>query len=357
MKRSNSWSAMSMGADGIMDAMDGSDGANGERTREAAEVSPSIAFNALALFTSYFLKFVLPDSPHVFATVTNVSFLLSAFYVQFRVTSVYDTDRESIKDSYLVANICTCSCIFLTLLGSSSLAFHSESVLFQPSHTLDILFGWLLLLSLAFVSISVSFYAWAGRRLTRQLHASAFVGFLVALAAVIIGYDGIYTHQLEFMITTACVAIASSVASRLILVGKRPTLQSIGYAIAEIICLILVAISAVFCQGELLGTRISRESDSNAYDHYHGIWHVLLSTVSTIVYARSLSVARMVENDYPVCVCMPSLYDIAGEVAVLLYAITALVLKELNVANSISLITMAIVSAPLYIHAFATSFL
>lgn len=97
MKRSTSWSAMSMGADGIMDAMDGSDGANGERTREAAEVSPSIAFNALALFTSYFLKFVLPDSPHVFATVTNVSFLLSAFYIQFRVTSVYDTDRESIK--------------------------------------------------------------------------------------------------------------------------------------------------------------------------------------------------------------------------------------------------------------------
>jgi hypothetical protein len=43
---------------------------------------------------------------------------------------------------------------------------------------------------------------------------------------------------------------------------------------------------------------------------------------------------------------MPSLYDIAGEVAVLLYAVTALVLKELNVTNSVSLITMAIVSAP-----------
>lgn len=123
MQRATSWSRIARDTSAL-------------ESREATNVSPCIAFNAIGLFASYFLRIVLPNSPYIFATVTNVSFLLASFYIQHRVTSTYDTkeDGESIKDSYFISNLATCASIFLALLGASSLAFHSESVLFQPSH-------------------------------------------------------------------------------------------------------------------------------------------------------------------------------------------------------------------------------
>lgn len=329
-------------------------------TREAASISASIAFNSASLFVSLFLRFAIPDSPHIFATATNISFLASAFYVQLRATSSYGDDpgqSEFIKDSYLVSNLSTCACIFLTLLGASSFGFHSESILFNALHSFDILFGWLLILNLAFTSLSTSFYAWAGRRLTRQLHSTTFVLFLLVNAVLIISYDAVYTNQVTVIISLAVASIVFAVVSRLILLGKRPNTTTIVYAIAEILVLCFIAVSAVFCQGELLGSTLSRESNGKSYDLFHGFWHFFLSSVASIVDTRCLSAARMIENDYPVCVCQPSLFDILGEASLFVLAITALVLKEIDVDASVSLVTLAIVSCPLYVHAVATGFM
>lgn len=325
-------------------------------SREATNVSPCIAFNAIGLFASYFLRIVLPNSPYIFATVTNVSFLLASFYIQHRITSTYDTkeDGESIKDSYFISNLATCASIFLALLGASSLAFHSESVLFQPSHSFDILFGWMLILNIAFTSFCVAVYAWAGRRRTRQFHSAAFVSFLGAFSILILGYDWVYTHQLEYYIPVASFAIVCAVVSRMILVGKRPTASTFAYAVGEIIILICIAVSAVFCQGELLGTKLSRESTPDIYDLFHGNWHFLLSTVASVVSVRSLSVARMIEKDVPVCVCKPSTLDVAGEIALFVYACSVVLAKEIGFGADVSLIVSGVVSCALYVHAFIT---
>jgi hypothetical protein len=325
-----------------------------DSTREAVDVAPCIALNTIALAVSFFLKFAVPGSPYIFATSSNLAFLISAFYIQYRTTVPLKTkadDVEMISDSYLIANLSTCACIFLVLLGASSLAFHSESVLFKPLHSFDILFGWMLVLTVAFTSISTSFYAWAGRKLTRQLHSATFVGFMMCICALILSYDVIYAHQLEFYIPLACVAILASVVSRIILVGKRPNASTVGYAVGEILILIIMAVSAVFSQGELLGRHVTRENDADAYDLFHGIWHYLLASVCCIVFVRSLSVARMVEANYPVCVCKPSRFDILGEVALFVFASASLILKEANVDHMTSLIILVIVACALFVHA------
>lgn len=325
---------------------------------EAVNISPAVALNSIGLFSAYFFKIVLPSSPHVFSTVSNLSYLLAAFCVQHRATSGYDGVAPSnLRNSYMVSNLSTCASIFLTLLGSSSFAFHSESVLFQPSHSFDILFGWLLVLNIAFTALTVSFYAWAGRRLTRQLHTSIFVGFLIAISALLIGYDTVYKYQLEFMTAMATTGIVCAVVSRMLLIGERPTATTIGYAIGEMIILICIVISAMFCQGELIGRRISRDTAPEAYDVAHGQWHFLLSTSASIVYIRSLSVARMVEAGNPVCVCRPSRLDMLGELALFAFAVTASVLKEVDmyVSDGVVLVVTGIVSCGLYVHACATA--
>lgn len=327
--------------------------------REAASVSPCIAFNSIALFISYFGKFAIPGSPHIFSTVSNLGFIVSAFYLQYKINEPYNGDNgsESLRDSYFICNLSTCASLFLILIGASSLSFHSQSVLFAPAHSFDILFGWLLVVTLVFTASSVSFYAWAGRRLTKQLHVNLFVTFLTGIAALIIGYDTIYNHQLQFYIALACIAIVCAVISRIILVGKRPSLSVIGFALAEIVILVCVAISAVLCQGELLGATLSRESNSEDYDHFHGIWHILLSYVSSIVFVRSLSVARMIELNYPVCICRPSVADIFGELSMFAFSITAVVLKESRLETpTTSVIISGIVSCALYVHVFVSIF-
>ena len=339
---------------------------NENESREAVNISPAIALNFLALFVSLFLKFTSGDSPHVFASVTNTCFLVSAFYIHLRATRDLDGDEKSkrtgyspIKDSYLISNLSSCACIFLILLGASSLAFHSESVLFQPVHAFDILFGWTLVLALAFASVSVSFYAWAGRRLTRQLHSAVFVGFLASIVAVIVNYQSIYTNQLSFYIPCASVSVFACVVARVILVGKRPTLSTVLYASGEIVILILVAAAAVVCQGELVGKQLSHTSndasEARDYDLFHGIWHYLLSNVASIIFVRCLSVARMIELDLEICVCKPSLLDIFGIISLFFLSVTCLVLKEFVTIgtdnNNTPFIIVACAALPLLVHA------
>lgn len=325
---------------------------------EAVNISPAIAVNSIGLFSAYFLKLVLPSSPHVFSTVSNLSYLFAAFCVQHRVTSGYVESppcTSSRHHSYMTSNLSTCACIFLTLLGSSSFAFHSESVLFQPFHSFDILFGWLLVLNVAFTALSVSFYAWAGRRLTRQLHTSIFVGFLIAISALLIGYETVYKFQLEFMTAMATTGIVCAVISRMLLIGERPKATTIGYAIGEMLVLICIVISAMSCQGELIGRPITRDTALGVYDISHGVWHFLLSTAASIVYIRSLSVARMVEVGNSICVCRPSRLDMLGELALLVFAVAASVLKEVDVGDGMLLVATAIVSCGLYVHACVTA--
>lgn len=327
--------------------------------REAASVSSCIAFNTLALLISLFLKFAIPSSPYIFATVSNIGYVVCAVYIHYRATSTYDSKYqrgEFIGDSYLIANISTSASIFFILLGASSLGFHSESVLFQPLHSFDILFGWLLILTVAFVSISVSFYAWAGRRLTRQLHSTAFVGFLVAIFMLVVQYSAVYNHQLEYYLVVASVAVVFAVISRIVLTGKKPSLEVIAYAIGEMFILISVAVAAVFCQGELLGKKLNRELEGESYDLFHGVWHLLLSSVCSIILVRGVSVARMVENEYTVCVCKPSLLDIAGEVSLFVFSVTAVALKEMGTSNATSLVVLFVVSLGLCVHATFTAF-
>jgi len=317
-------------------------------SREAASVSSCIAFNTLALVFSFFVKVAIPG-PFAFATASNLGYISSAIYIHYRATG-----GES--DSYLVTNTSTSASIFFILIGASSFGFHSEHVLFQPLHSFDILFGWLLILTVAFVSVSISFYAWAGKRLTRQLHPTLFVGFLIAICALVIQYSNVYNYQFEYYIVASPIAVFFAVVSRIILVGKKPSPEVVAYAVGEMFILISVAFAAVLCQGEMLGRTLSRELDGESYDLFHGVWHLLLSCVCSIIILRDVSVARMIENDFVVCVCKPSIIDIAGEISLFFFAATAVVLKQLGPSSATSLIVLVVASLGLCVHALFTGF-
>ena len=339
--------------------------------REASAVSPVIGIVSGGLFLSFFFEYAVVNSERVFASASNVCFLLAALYVHLygtsRVQCSFDPDGEGCArqllagdsqsgsktyfTSYLISNLETCAVVFITLLGASSLAFHTSGTLYTPVHTLDILFGWLLTLNLLFSTSASVLFSWIGRKGANRFHGAFFVFYLGIVSLFISFYDTIYKNQVAVLISIAATSIVFAVISRFTLVGRIPSGASVGFALVEVVALVSIAVCAVFCQGELLGRRLDRESDAAAYDIHHGIWHVLLSYVAGILTIRSLSVARMVEKEISVCVCYPHWTEIAGEGMVFAYALLALFLKEFAVDAQVAKIVLAFSSIILYVHA------
>jgi len=325
---------------------------------EGYTISPVIAATSSCLLLSYVLLGLAP-SAYVFATTTNLCYLAAGFFRE--AASVQDKHEAT----QLVGQMGGGSLI-LVLMGASSFAFHRESQIGAPAHTLDILFGWLLVTHVFYVSFSVALLAFAkfvlpdrldkrGVSVVRQ--ALAF-SLLLMVTMLMTFYDTFYSHQQEFFFSLGPAAAVFGGITRFILVYEDRKLQwkAVGLALVEVVVALTATFAAIFSQGELLGRRLSRSTDPAGYDLFHGNWHFLLALVTSLLYSRAADAARIVKGTHVVCVCSLPLLDWAAEALVFVYSLLCIFLKETNVDTRSCTVVLGMVAAGFAVHGWATFF-
>jgi hypothetical protein len=274
---------------------------------------------------------VIAPSPYVFSTMTNICYMAAGFWRE----AASATDKHSA--TMLVGQMAGGSTM-LVLMGASSFAFHRESQMNSPAHTLDIVFGWLIVSHVFYVSFSVSLLALV-HRLTRKNPQSRARGvvrsilslcFLVVIAMLMTFYDDVYSNQRWFMIGTGVSAAVFGAVCRGILVWEEGEVRrnALVLAAVEMVVALTAVLAAVLAQGELLGRPLSRSTDEAGYDFYHGQWHFLLALVVALLYSRAADAARIVQGTHAVCVCTLPFLDWGAEILIFLYSVLVIAFKE-----------------------------
>jgi len=301
---------------------------------EGYSVSSTIATTSAFLVVSYATMVVAP-SPFVFATTTNLCYLATGFWREL----VSATDKHSA--TLLVGQMAGGSLV-LVLMGASSFAFHRHSVMYSPAHTLDILFGWLLVAHVFYVSFSVTLmafvrYAFTNKRdtfATRVVRTVLSVCFLIFVTLLMTFYDTFYSSQTTYYFVVGPAAAIFGALCRSILVWEEGAVRwyAVRIALFEMVVALTAVFAAILSQGELLGRRMSRSTDAEGYDFYHGQWHFLLALVVGLLYSRAADAARIVQGTHAVCVCTLPYLDWVGEVLLLVYSTLVILFKELDVS-------------------------
>lgn len=332
-----------------------------DEQREAAIVSPCIAVVTATFFVSLVLEVSVVNSAHVFATTSNACFLAAALYVHlygsFQTQTDKSADQKYEQESYyMTSNLETVASLSLAVLGAASFGFHAQSVLFQPLHSFDIFFSWNLALALFYVSSSACVFAILGSKSARKWQWVVYTCYLACVCVLIVWYDTFYQSQVWLMSILAGLSIIFGVSARLMLTEKPFRCGwPVALAIVEWVALIVVGIGTVFANCSLVGKTIGRDTDLASYDLYHGMWHVLLSYLVSIIFLRSLSVARMIERSVPVCVCSVPLLDLVGEGLVCVLSLLVLVCKEAGVDPTVSFWLVSVVALTLVVHGVVTT--
>ena len=320
-------------------------------------LSPTLAVVFGSLAVAYFASFF--TKPYGFATLSNLSFVLSALWREAAAARGRSTSA--------VAGELNSGCFPLLLLGASSLAFHKSSELDDPAHTLDVFAGWLLVLHLCYCALSIAVLctppllglphsaASAYRRWLRPLLS---IGFVSAVALLAVFFEEIYSNQLSFYFSVGPTAALFGAFCRMLLTEGE---SGVGLALFELLVALVVVTAAVFAQGELVGRTLTAETAPELYDLFHGSWHVLLSAVAAVVYARSADAGRLLMGRdgesavaLPRCVCRLPVLDWLGEALLLLLAVVVLVTKEANAAVGVARAWIGVCAGLGLVHAVAT---
>lgn len=293
-------------------------------------ISPTVSILTSFLALSYVVMLVAP-SPYVFATMTNFCYLATGFWREL-VTSA---ERHSA--SLLVGPLAAGSFV-MVFIGASSFAFHRDSKLSSPAHAMDIVFGWMVVTHLFYVTFSVVViatvkYLFGGRYTPRVLNIVRSVLamlFLASITVLIALYDDVYRNQTTFFFIVGPAAAVFGGICRAILVYEEGKLHwpAIRLALFEVMVALSAVTAALLSQGELVGLRLSRGTDEEAYDFYHGQWHFLLAMVAGLLYSRTADTARIVQGTHRVCICSLPLLDLSAEVLILLYSALVAIFKE-----------------------------
>ena len=294
-------------------------------------LSPTIAVSTSLLAVSYIARFS-SQSPYVFSTMTNMCYVGVGFWRE-----LYSSTDAAKSAASLVGQFGG-GAMVLILLGGASFAFHRESVLNTPAHSFDIVFGWILVLHVFYVAFSVAVLAFVkrtiGARAMKVTRGMLSVQFLIAVCLLMIYYDGFYGEQMIYFLTVGGLAVLSGVICRSLLAFSNGKFKAtaVRLVLLEVLVTLTMVVAAIIAQGELLGRKLKRATDQEAYDFYHGQWHFLLAAVAGMVYSRTADTARLVkgENTY-VCVCSLPKLDLAGLLMLLVYSIVVIVAKETEV--------------------------
>ena len=317
------------------------------------EISPTIA--AVSMFqTMTFVAYAVKPSPYVMATVSNMCYMGAGLY-----RAIISLTRGH-SSSFLLGQLAGASFVYV-FLGSSSFAFHAESMLNSPAHSFDILGGWLLVLHVCFVCMAVCVVALVKRLGVQQagvtttqilLSVLLIVGFTMLMTL----YSSIYGRQLEFYFVLGPSAAIFGSICRFMLVYEKKKLQwkAVRIAVFELGVGLTMVFSAIICQGELLSLtdrKLSYNLDGDAYDLYHAHWHYFLALSTSVLYSRAADASRVVMGTHRVCACAQSWLDVFALLVLFVYAVTAVVLKESRVDTKTSLLILFGFNALLVLHA------
>ena len=317
-------------------------------------LSPAIASTTLILGFAWSVSFVVPiinyNFESTFATLSNICFVGAGLYHEHRAPH----RRGAVK----LAGSLASSSLPLILIGVSSFAFHIASDVGSNAHTLDIFMGWVLVLHVATIPVVVAVASFVPTRFSKFVSRLVLsTGIVVALFLFASFYDGMYRNQKYFYLVSGSIAMAASALCRRLLMydNNKLTFVPSALAFAELVVGVVVVISAVFSQGELLGRRVSLSSDARRYDIFHGQWHFLLATISSASYARAGDAANRLivelERGSVRCICKWPVLDAVGGVAVLLHATFVILLKELDSDIVFVNIVLSVSTTVLFLHA------
>ena len=306
---------------------------------EAYALSPVVATISVPLFMSYVGMWSFP-SKYVFATVTNACYISAGFH---REMLSIDTSRTAPTIVGLLAP----SSLLYVLMGASSIAFHSEPTISSPSHTLDIVFGWLIVSHVAYTCFAICSFNVLGKRWFGAARTTTSLLFFVAVALVVIMYKRVYANQIVLFLIMGAVAAFFGGWSRIRL-ARGP--RSYVLAAADITVALLILFAAILTQCELLGVRYEKSANPKHYDFYHGQWHMLNAMLTAMLYSRATDAARTLHG-VSVCVCSLPILDGIALVLMAVYSLCTIVSKETRVNLEFCEALLFTVTCMLMIHA------
>jgi len=317
-------------------------------------ITPTVAAISAALVVSYAALLSQP-SAYVFATVTNLCYLFAGFIREL----ITLTNLE--RSTPIFLGHATGGALILALLGASSFAYHSKSTIGSPAHTLDILFGWLLVMHLFYTTMSVVVLALVSWCLPDALDSAGLaygraglsIAFLASAVVVMTAYDTVYANQRTFyLVLGPCAAVFGAILRAFVAHdGKGFTWKAIGLAVAELTVALTLVVSAILCQGELLGRTLDKATMPKEYDFWHGNWHFMLAMVSSLLYTRASDAAHLVQFKRPVCVCTLPALDWVAEGLLFIYASLAMIFKETGTDLTAAIITLGVLALCFELHA------
>ena len=310
-------------------------------------ISCATAFPSICLFLAYIALYANAAS-HPFAVFTNTC------YVSISLHRLVDIFYQRPVPYFMISNLAVSSFIYV-FLGSSSFGFHLTKKLDVPLHSFDIIAG-LFLVTHIFYTVFTTTVFWVttvtlGSR--RSLSAlglfTSSLLYLVIVFWLVVDYEYAYKNQssiyLLFGILTACLYLPLRVK---LTGGAMKARSSLCTAMLESMLTLFLVLSAVDAQCELLGSKC-REEDR--YDFYHGQWHFMIATSTSIVYARAVQASRLIADENSVSVCNMTVLDYMCMALLFLYACMVMIFKETKSDLAISRGTLAFVASCLFIHA------
>lgn len=319
-------------------------------------ISPHVAVTSAFLTLSYLVMVIAP-SKYVFATMTNTCYLAAGFWREMVSAA------EHHSATLLVGQMAGGSLV-LVFMGASSFAYHRESILGTPAHTLDILFGWVLVSHALYVSASVTLLALVRTLLGERadtaisiLRAVLSLIFLVLVTMLMVYYDDFYSNQNSFYFAVGPAAAVFVGVGRFVLVFEEGgvSMAAVRAALAELLVSLVAILAAILSQGSLLGRPLTRETTPEAYDFYHGQWHALLALGVGMLYSRAADTARVVQRTHRVCVCSLSGLDWGALLLIFLYSTLVIAFKETGASLVLAKGVLGTLSGVFAVHGLVTA--
>jgi len=180
---------------------------------------------------------------------------------------------------------------------------------------------------------------------------------LIAVTILMTFYDTFYSNQLELYFVLGPAAAVFGAISRFILIWEDNAVQwqAVRIAIVEMVVALTAVFAAILAQGELLGRKLSHNTDPEAYDLFHGNWHFLLATVTSLLYSRASDAARIVQGTHIVCVCTLPYLDWIAEGLLFAYSLAVIILKEGSVEIRTCTIVLGVIASGFSVHGIVTA--
>lgn len=307
----------------------------------ARPLGGALAAVAISQVVSTVVYSSVPRWEESFATLSNLAYIFSGCYHHFLPKPRSGNLRNPAFP--------------LLILGVTSFAFHGEPEGHVQKHTLDVWAGWVLVLHLACTAMSAATTeAFSELSVLRPYTHLVDVGFVVLFPSTVLAISGLYSrvyeNQLLFYMICSASAVAFALTIRIRL--SVPTVISTLVAVFESIATLGIAVSAVYQQGGLVGKELSHSTSGRLYDFHHGMWHIQLGLVVSLLHIRYADVLEQTQQAVrkQSHIVRVGVLDLSWLFVFLAQAIVLLLLKEFDAPVQSLAIVLWVVSVLHVLH-------